>query len=331
MSGYRPEGLLAIGVALAVSACTDPTLNTDLRPEGPPEVTTAMVMTDDADTYGIPIELAVACKTGDEETPTYIGLPSQAVLKLCPEAEAADDDPVVEVHNADPLAWQVRVVFDELLNPDIETLTDEMGGSCDEFEQCTGHIAAANPFSIACTGATNVADVDYDGYYSPNGNNVSWPPGPSLVAAPTGFLVPTGSHCVATLNDAAVEDKDGNAADNSLGNFEFDISALAIAATDPEEDGLEFAVDFTPSITFNAPVSAASFAAGEITLVDANNVAVPFAVTADGQSLVITPTDPNGFAVGAYTLTILGTAEFTDTLGGPLTVGDDIVIAFTIA
>jgi hypothetical protein len=330
MSGYRPQGLLAIGVAVGLSACSDPTLNTDLRPEGPPEVTTAMVMTDIiSSTPGgdVPIEHAVACADGDEERPTWIGLPNQDIIKVCPDDETPDSNPTLEVTNADPLIWQVRVVFDELLDgDDIETLTDAMGGSCDEGELCVGHIAAADPFSIDCGGtATNVA---YDGYYSPNGNNVSWPPGPSIVGQPLDFVA-TGSHCVATLNTANVHDKDGNEADNALGNFEFDIAALAILATDPDpaDAGAEEPPDFTPSITFNAPVDATSVDAADITLTGPGG-AVAFTVEADGTSFVIVP--DADLAVGDYTLTIAGAAEFADIAGGASTVGDDIVITFTV-
>jgi len=335
MSGYRPKGLLAIGVglALAASGCGEPDLNTNLRPEGAPEVLTVMVFSDQlSDFGGLQVELATYCKSGDEKVPTYLGLPDQSVLQVCPEP-GTDDPPITMVANADPSSWHVRVVFDELLDPDIEQLTDvATGGDCtDTSDVCEGHIAAAHPFTLDC----GAGAVDYDGYYSPNGNNVSYPPGPGLVVAPNGFLVATGSTCNVSLVADTVTDKDGTTVPaDQLGPWSFQISLLAILATDPEpvtapDPNPEEPVDFTPTITFNAPIDLASIDATDITLTTSAGAPVAFTVTADGTSIVIDP-DADLTVGETYTLTISGAAEFADIAGGANVVGEDIVLTFVV-
>jgi hypothetical protein len=333
MSGYRPQGLLAIGVAVGLSACSDPTLNTDLRPDGDPEVLTVMVLTDQAsDSGSFALELPAFCKENDPKVPTYLGLPDFTVLQVCPEP-GTDDPPIAGVANADPLLWHTRVVFDELLNPDIETLTDSTtGGDCtDESDTCNGHIAAAHPFEIDC-GAGAIA---YDGYYSPNGNSVSYPPGPGLVVVPDGFVAATGSTCEVRLVDGVVEDKDGNTVPSGqLGPWEFSISAMTIAATDPEptaegDTPPAVAPDFEPSIVFNAPLDMTTVDAADITLATAGGTPVPFTFAVEGNVLTITP-DAEFTVDESYVLTVAGAASFADPLGGSFTVGDDVVLLFDV-
>ena len=51
----------AVGLAFAVG-CSEPDLNTDLRPQGDPEVLAVLVMTDPVEMLG---EKATFCKLGD--------------------------------------------------------------------------------------------------------------------------------------------------------------------------------------------------------------------------------------------------------------------------
>src|SRR5215211_6425160 len=117
--------------ALALGACAVPEQNTDLRPEGPPEVLAVLVMTDAA---GQLVEKATYCAVGDEKRPSLVGLPDATTQQVCPEDFGKPADPV---NTAYPDGWYVRIMFDELLDPSIEELTeilDEEGMGTDTFE-----------------------------------------------------------------------------------------------------------------------------------------------------------------------------------------------------
>src|SRR5687767_9578728 len=106
----RTHGVAAAALgALAMGACDDPALNTDLRPEGPPDVLAVLVMTD-ASTHLL--EKATYCKAGDPFTPTIVGLPDFTTTEVCPESGSASP-----VTTAYPDGWYVRIMFDELLDP----------------------------------------------------------------------------------------------------------------------------------------------------------------------------------------------------------------------
>lgn len=327
----RPtQAWLASGFgAIALAACGTPDLSTNLRPEGPPDVLAVMVQTDEFSEFGgVPQETATFCKDGDEKAPGVIGQPDFSIVQICPEG--ADDTFTVEtVTNADPMTWHARIVFDELLDPDFEQLTDSAtGGPCtDDSETCDGHIAGSHPVDLLCAGQA----VDYDGYYSPNGNALSWPPGPSIVVIPSDFIA-TGTECTVTVN-SIVTDKDGTAVPtDQVGPYTFSISGLALLGTDPEEtDPLsEVTPDYELSVFFNALIDDASVDAGEITLHDDTADAdVAFTVTADGTTLVITP-DAELTDGSDYTLTVTAGAEFSDVEGGTLTVEEDVVAPFTV-
>src|SRR5881392_2452184 len=114
----RTHGVVVttLGV-LALAACADPTQNTDLRPEGPPEVLAVLVMTDAAAQLQ---EQATYCKPNDPKRPSQVGLPDATVQQICP----ADGSAVQPVTSAYPDGWYVRIMFDELLDPSIEELTE---------------------------------------------------------------------------------------------------------------------------------------------------------------------------------------------------------------
>lgn len=222
----------ALGVWLA-AGCDDPELNTGLRPEGDPEVLAVLVMTDAAFQLS---EQATFCKTGDELRPSLIGLPDFTTSQVCPESLSDAVDPV---DTAYPDGWYVRVMFDELLDPTIEQLTEiideETGLGTGTF---SGSIRAANPVTLQCQSVTNnvMVDVDYDGYYSPAGNRVTWPVGPSLVIKPGDpSLIATGKECQITLNETVV-DKDGRSVPTSQrGPYTFKVAPVTIIATDPTD------------------------------------------------------------------------------------------------
>ena len=225
-------GLIATGV-LAIGACSDPEQNTDLRPEGDPEVLAVLVMNDAA---GGVIERATYCKVGDEKRPARVGLPDFTAPDICP---ADLSKGVEELTNAAPDGWYVRIMFDELLDPSIEELNEikdpDTGEGTDTFE---GSIANTHPVKLECESVGGgFVEVEYDGYYSPAGNAVTWPLGPSLVIKPNDPTeVATGKQCRVTINDN-VTDKSGNKVPAAQrGPFPFKIAPIQVVLIDPSDD-----------------------------------------------------------------------------------------------
>ena len=68
-----------------------------------------------------PTSYAVAafCKLDDAKRPGEVGLIDTTTVQICDADLTVGAD---EVTDADPLAWHVRIMFDELLDPDIEEL-----------------------------------------------------------------------------------------------------------------------------------------------------------------------------------------------------------------
>jgi hypothetical protein len=234
---YRTRGVVAatLGI-LAVGACSDPAQDTDLRPEGPPDVLAVLVMTDASSQLA---EKATYCKPSDPKSPKLVGLPDATTSQICPD----DGSQVPEVDTAYPDGWFVRIMFDELLDPNVETLTeipDADGNPSGTFE---GSIAASHPVTLKCASSVNGAmvNVDYDGYYSPAGNSVTWPLGPSLVVKPNDpKSIATNTACTIELNSVIV-DKDGNEVPmNERGPFSFKVAPIKVIALDPPTDDPDY-------------------------------------------------------------------------------------------
>jgi hypothetical protein len=219
-----------------VAGCSDPTEQTDLRPDGPPEVLAVLVLDDPA---GV-IETATFCKTtgpndgpagaGDPKRPSLVDLPEFAgTTQLCPDDPTKGVDPVTD---AAPQSWYVRIVFDELLDPSIEKLVPIKDANGNDTGNFTGSLADSQPVTLSCGGMA----VAYDGYYQPSGNAFTWPVGPSLVITPNDpTSVPTSASCTLQLKPRVVKDKQGNPVPaDQLGPFTFSIAALAIVSTDPQ-------------------------------------------------------------------------------------------------
>ena len=232
----RTHGVVAatLGVlGLGLAACDDATQSTDLRSEGPPDVLAVLVMTDAAFQL---LETATYCRPNDEKRPSQVGLPDFTTSQVCP---ADRSQPADEVTDAYPDGWYVRIMFDELLDPEVETLTEiidpDTGEATDTF---TGSIATTKPVTLRCESVNGgMVEVDYDGYYSPSGNRITWPLGPSLVVKPNDpSLIATGSACEITINDN-VTDKAGNQVEASQrGPYKFSIAPISILAIDPSDD-----------------------------------------------------------------------------------------------
>lgn len=330
MRFLRAQVILASTVgALAAAACGRPTLQTDLRPEGPPEVTAVMARSDkvSSNRFGtIVLEPAVYCPaTFDPESPTIIGLPNFNVIQVCPDE---GEDPLGPVTDADPLNVGVRVVFDELLDPSIETLTeidpdtgDDTGMPCTaDSVNCAGHITSTLPVTINC-GQGNVA---YDGYYQPNGNNVSWPPGPSIVAIPTEYIA-AGATCSVSINDVVVDKTGEQVPAAQRGPWQFTLTPLTLLASDPG-DGDVIAVDGAVAVDFNGLLDLASVSAADVTADDGANVPLTFDV--DGTTLIITPTSGTWATGVDITVTIPATASIADIGGGAYVPDGDFTVTF---
>jgi hypothetical protein len=228
-------------------------------------------------------------------------------------------------------------MFDELLDPDIEDLMpiDPM----DPDTIFEGSLARTQPFTLTCDGAP----VPYDGYYQPNGNNVTWPLGPSLVVIPDDFVA-TSAMCSLMLKDNIV-DKDGNPVPmDQRGPYTWTVEGLAIVATDPEPGGAEISADGAIVISFNAPLDDTSVDAADVVVETAAGAPVAGAiVSVEGSDIVVygpivddagTPGDPSDdfqtWAAGDYVVTVPTGATFADIRGGTLTTAEDLVIEFTV-
>lgn len=221
----------AVGM-LALGACDDPTARTDLRPEGPPDVLAVLVLND---ALGGLVESATFCKPDDDKRPGLVGLPDFTTTQVCPDtlSEAA-----TQVTNAAPQGWYVRIMFDELLDPSVEDLLPVLDNNNQETGVFTGTIAKTKPVILQCQDFTGaMVDVDYDGYYSPSGNNVTWPLGPSLVVKPKQpTTISVGSQCQIRLKDFIV-DKQGEAVlESQRGPYQFKIAPIQTIAIAPGDD-----------------------------------------------------------------------------------------------
>jgi hypothetical protein len=231
----RTHGVVAAtlgALSFGIAGCDDPAQNTDLRPEGPPDVLAVLVLTDAFD--GL-YETATYCRPNDEKRPNLVGVVYGSQEEICP---ANLSQTVDEVTNAYPDGWYVRIMFDELLDPEIETLTevlDEDGNGTDTY---VGSIVDSQPVTLRCESVSGgMVTVDYDGYYSPSGNRLTWPLGPSLVIKPNDpTLVATSSQCEVTINDN-VRDKSGNPVpSDQRGPYRFQIAPIEVLAIEPADD-----------------------------------------------------------------------------------------------
>ncbi len=330
--------IVTMTAGLAVG-CSDPVASTDLRPAGDPEVLSVLVMNDSVFEF---LETATFCKTNDEKRPAFVGTPLGGI-NVCDDDVSA---PAEEVVDAIPTFWYTRIMFDELLDPNVEELIPILDpDTMAETGQFTGSLLNTQPVNLTCGGTA----VAYDGYYSPSGNNVTWPVGPSLFIAPLDLTtVATSSECTVEIKDTVV-DKDGNSvpADQrgSAGEYKFQIAPLEFLGTAPEEaaPGEEEIISPEAPVvaTFNAFIDAASIdAATEVAIkevpIDAGTGApiCDDAGTAVAAKVEADPADPTSVDISlatpaatcptcvfdaskAYVVTFSDTNAVADLAGGP--------------
>lgn len=331
---------------LALGACDAPAQNTDLRPEGDPEVLTVLVFNDAVDGF---LETATFCKQNDAKRPGTVGIVAFGVaipicdIDLANGAGFRDDKGTANpsddtftpgiVEDAVPTSWYVRIMFDELLDPDTaETLEPILDpDTMEETGVFTGSLEETQPVTLSCGGT----DVPYSGYYSPSGNTVTWPLGPSLVVQPLDTsAVATGAECTLSIKDT-LKDKEGNSVTSSQrGPFTFNVAGLAATAIDPEPadpgDEATIAPEAPVLVSFNHFIDAASLTPAEVTILEVadceattgtTRTAVIAASADDPLSLEIssTPTVPAGLAWTPekfYRVTFADDVEVSDLAGG---------------
>jgi hypothetical protein len=230
----RTPGVVVVAIAaLALSACADPNENTQLRPEGPPEVLAVLVMADAVDHL---VETATFCKLNDDKRPGLVGLPDFTTQQICDEDLSVGAD---EVENAYPDGWYVRIMFDELLDPSVEELIEVYDDAGQPTDTYYGTLVNTRPVILECESVTGsgMVNVDYDGYYSPAGNRLTWPLGPSLVIKPNDVsLIATNTKCQVTIKDS-VRDKQGEVVPaDQRGPYTFRTSPIEILYIEPFDD-----------------------------------------------------------------------------------------------
>ena len=306
------------------AACGDPELASELNTEGPPEVLEVNVASESAptDPNGNTIEAATFCRPGEEFTVSTF---------YCPLARNSDNEPIpgdralaTPITDAVPVDWHTRFIFSELLDPDVEDLVEVDG-------VITGSIAGTRPAVLSCGGV----EIEYEGWYDPTGNQLSYPPGPGLVVHALEFIA-TGTACEVSLADNVV-DKDGEAVPgDQVGAYEFTIAALSVAGSDPEDEAEGIALDSDIQVDFNAPIELATVE----TRIEVSAGGTPVAGTfsflldpktgdvADDTTIVFTP----GAALApstAYTIAV--SDEITDIAGGALVQEEPFAATFTTA
>jgi hypothetical protein len=307
-------------------ACTDPAQKTDLRPDGPPELLTVLVQDDAA---GDLFESATFCKLNDTFRPGLVGTPDGVQHQICPNDLTMG---VSELTDANPSNWYVRLEFDELLDPNIEDLVDILDPNTGMPTGLTsGTLKNTQPVTLQCqsVNGNTMVDIPYDGYYSPAGNKLTWPLGPSLVIIPNSpALVATQSECQITLKDKIV-DKDGNPVPtDQRGPYKFKIAPIALvtANTSPSDGSMVDPIAAGVDVTFNTPIDVSSWTAlVPGVLYDASNT---FAFNPDPGNDYTAVESSTEFFVGgdfaaskAYTWTLKQGAKLKDACGKETTFG----------
>jgi hypothetical protein len=277
MLDYRSTVAASICFGALLVGCTDPDQPTDLRKDGPPNITAVTVMSDletaaDPNPAGIGriVETATFCRVNDEKRPGLVGLPDIRVIQVCPElvSKPSDDDGVAE---AAPPTWFVRVVFDKLLDSSIEDLVPQLDTTGKPTGVTIGTLKNTQPVTLTCNGV----NVPYDGYYVPNGNRSSWPLGPALFVQPlSSTSVPTGASCTVSVKDN-VHNKSGQSVPTGQRDFNFKLAPMALRFSSPApEDSTDGSLLLDPNTPVDFFFTAALKVAAGVTTLDPTQVKI---------------------------------------------------------
>jgi hypothetical protein len=170
--------------------------------------------------------------------------------------------------------------------------------------------------------------VDYDGYYSPSGNAVTWPLGPSLVIKPLDpTIIPVDTRCRVEIN-STVRDKSGEPVPaDQRGPFHFRMASAEIISISPgpgERVNPEFGgVD----LTFNVEVDASSISSTMYSFTPAMTNAGVFQYAASGVFIYGDMLDEQ-----EYAFEIAEGTKIKDKCGKESTLrGDNLATEFTTA
>jgi hypothetical protein len=294
-----------LAMTAAVAGCGDEELESELDTEGPPRVTAVTVPIDD---MGI-------------EAPAYcIDETADKVSVICFDemGNYVADEQVTTL----PVGWQVRLVFNELLDPD---RAEELVVVRDERDQYgnpikRGTLVRSQPVILTCNGTA----IAYDGYYNPSGNHLSTPPGPSLVIRPL-EQAPTSATCQVEVVQGesspgfGVFDKEGNPVDAAAkGPFRFRTGPMAITGVSPGDAVAGVDLGVAPLVAFNVAIDPASVEAGGVARVRlrtaADDAEIAAVLTVEGgNSVRLTPASPLA-PMTEYELVLYG--GITDSAGG---------------
>ncbi|HET9992831.1 MAG TPA: hypothetical protein VFQ65_30055, partial [Kofleriaceae bacterium] len=276
------------------------------------------------------LEQVTFCKTqgpndggqgaGDPKRPDEVILTDESALELCPTDSTKS---VNELTNALPETWYVRVQFDELLDPSIEDLVANVDATGAPDGTYTGTLMNTQPVTLKCesVSGSGLVEVPYDGYYSPSGNAISYPVGPSLVIIPADpTVVATNSECTVTLK-SNITDKDGNQVPaDQIGPYKFKIAPIQVLAIDPPDGGKQDPVAAGVDLTFNTAIDEASLdAAVDISPVPNGNAAGIYSSPESNEEFFISADFPAGG--GPFTFTLKQGAMIKDQCGKATTLG----------
>lgn len=333
MLRYRTQGVLAAGLGLLITGCfSDPDLKTGLTPEGAPRV--LAVLATDNNTGAEPPAFCRYDSAGnlDPKGPSLV----QGFI-ICPDTKAEFD--MTGPAELEPLAWNVRTMFDELLNGDkVETLLDTEPDAQGNPKPCTadsdtcdGHIDTTLPFDVSCGGSA----ITYDGYYYPNGNKESNPVGPALILAPID-LAPTDTDCQFTIKPSVVVDKQGEAVPTGPNEnvFTIHVKQLDVVETDPVDadavaDRGVLAPDGAVVMLFNSLVDDTTVAAAEVEIrnLDTNAVVASDYAIADNELDIFGAAD---LPAGNYSASLKAASIVSDVAGGTRTFTDGVTVRFVV-
>lgn len=300
MRSFRTASTLLATAILALGACSDPELSSDLQDEGDPHVVEVNVYSEGS-IFGLTDPSGFGLLLGEAATYCRPGQEFKVNSNYCPEARDDIGEPIRGEREVAPIMdvvpyaqqfgsatfWHIRIIFDELLDPDVEDLVDDGAGGF------LGTLEDTQPVELTCGGDP----VAYDGFYDPSGNWLTFPPGPALVIQATDFVASSTADCELSIKSGAVTDKDGNEVpSDELGPYSFGIAPMTVYGTDPTDSGVAeeptsgIAPDSFVTLSFAAPVDVATVAS-RVTFEDEGGTPVPFTVTE------IDPTDPEATPV----------------------------------